>query len=266
MFRFNRLTSIALPFGIAMQLATAPTVLAMQNTRVPEIAQHNQLIDKYILAITNDVMSRWHYKLGLVGTCVVQVTQKPGGMVTQATVLPGCSYDDASKQGMIKAVMDASPLPYQGFESVFHDKLNMVFAPVASTSPASPCQAGPGLKSCQQAKVDELFKQLDEAQARTQAARLAARYMETIKEAIRLQFVGPDSMPPTPCLVKIVQKPGGWVVSVSVDQSCPYDMASRHAVEGAVLRAQPFPYKGFESVFSPTLEFQFDPKFLGMSK
>jgi hypothetical protein len=262
MFRVNRLIPFTVLFAMALQLPNIPTALAMQNIQSPNILQNNQLVSEYIAAITNQVMSRWHYRQGLVGTCVVQVTQKPGGIVTQTTILLSCPYDDISKQAVINAVMGASPLPYKGFESVFHDKLNIVFTPPS----AALCPAGPNVKACQQAKVAELFKELDEAQARTRTLALRVKYIETIKEAVRLQFVGPDSMPRTPCLVKVVQRSGGWIENVSVDQSCPYDLASRHAVEGAVLRAQPFPYQGFEAVFSPTLEFQFDPNFQGMSK
>jgi hypothetical protein len=262
MFRVNRLIPFAVPFGMVLLLATMPRALAMQNNQSPEILQKNRLMSKYIADITNQVMRRWHYSPGLVGTCVVEVTQKPGGIVTRVTVLLSCPYDDVNKHAVINAVMNASPLPYQGFESVFRDNLGIVFTPPSATD----CHAGPAFKACEQAKVNELFKELDEAQARERTAALRARYTEAIKEAVRRQFVRPDSMSQTPCLVKVVQRPGGWVESVSVDHSCPYDLASRRGVEGAVLRAQPFPYKGFEAVFSPTFEFQFDPDFQGMSK
>ena len=42
-----------------------------------------------------------------------------------------------------------------------------------------------------------------------------------------------------------------------VDPSCPYDEAGRRSVEAAVLKAQPLPYQGFESVFNRTLILNF---------
>jgi colicin import membrane protein len=49
-------------------------------------------------------------------------------------------------------------------------------------------------------------------------------------------------------------------MSAKVDSSCPYDEAGRRSVENAVLRAQPLPYQGFESVFQRDLTFTFRPQ------
>ncbi|GLQ88295.1 energy transducer TonB [Dyella flagellata] len=266
MFKISRLTAITLPFFLVLQMATTQIAFAFQDTQSQEITQHDQLTNAYVAAITHEVMSHWHPDPGLVGACVVEVTQKPGGVVVQAALLPYCRYNDIEKQRMVKAIMDSSPLPYKGFEAAFRAKLDINFVPDSSSSSSTPCHVGPTLKACQKAKIDELFKKLDEAQAQMKAKELAARYVETIGQAVRSQFVRPEFMPQVPCLVKVVQRPGGWVVSAAVDQSCPYDTTSRRAVEGAVLRAQPLPYKGFESVFSPVLEFSFDPKFRGVGK
>ena len=43
--------------------------------------------------------------------------------------------------------------------------------------------------------------------------------------------------------------PGGEVIDVEVAAVCPYDELGRRSVEAAVLKAQPLPYAGFESVF-----------------
>ena len=55
----------------------------------------------------------------------------------------------------------------------------------------------------------------------------------------------------------IRQIPGGTVIDAQVDPSCPYDEAGRRSVEAAVLKAQPLPYQGFESVFNRTLILNF---------
>jgi len=66
-------------------------------------------------------------------------------------------------------------------------------------------------------------------------------------------------MPNASCVVHIIQLPGGQVMSAKVDSSCPYDEAGRRSIENAVLRAQPLPYQGFESVFQRNLDFTFRP-------
>jgi colicin import membrane protein len=42
-----------------------------------------------------------------------------------------------------------------------------------------------------------------------------------------------------------------------VSPSCPYDALGKRSVEAAVLKAQPLPYAGFESVFSRELKLNF---------
>ncbi len=60
------------------------------------------------------------------------------------------------------------------------------------------------------------------------------------------------------CRITIRQLPGGEVSSVEVSPSCPYDELGRRSVEAAVLRAQPLPYAGFESVFARQLNLNFE--------
>ena len=59
------------------------------------------------------------------------------------------------------------------------------------------------------------------------------------------------------CRIVIRQIPGGEVVEAKVDPSCPYDELGRRSVEAAVLKAQPLPYVGFESVFQRTITLNF---------
>ena len=89
---------------------------------------------------------------------------------------------------------------------------------------------------------------------------LADAYKAAIQNAVTPNWLRPDNMPNVPCKVHIVQLPGGDVMSAKADPSCPYDEAGRRSIENAVLRAQPLPYKGFESVFQRTLTFTFRPQ------
>jgi colicin import membrane protein len=151
----------------------------------------------------------------------------------------------------------------------------------------------------EQEKVDELFKQLNDASTQTQKAdsrakqakqqmadlknaqdngspdlpnaaqrqsgnnsnsNLMSQYAAAIQNAVTQNWTRPDNMPSVPCTVHIVQLPGGNVMSAKVVGNCPYDDAGRRSVENAVLRAQPLPYKGFESVFQREIDFTFTPQ------
>ena len=94
----------------------------------------------------------------------------------------------------------------------------------------------------------------------SQNTSLSDAYKAAIQNAVTPNWLRPDNMADVPCKVHIVQLPGGDVMSAKVDPSCPYDEAGRRSIENAVLRAQPLPYKGFESVFQRELTFTFRPQ------
>ena len=88
---------------------------------------------------------------------------------------------------------------------------------------------------------------------------LLARYMAAIQAAVTQNWTRPDSVPlGQRCKIVIRQLPGGQVIDAQVDPSCPYDEAGRRSVEAAVLKAQPLPYAGFETVFNRTLRLNFE--------
>jgi len=89
---------------------------------------------------------------------------------------------------------------------------------------------------------------------------LLGQYIAAIQNAVTQNWLRPDNMPNVSCVVHIVQLPGGDVMSAKVDANCPYDEAGKRSVENAVLRAQPLPYKGFESVFRRDIDFTFTPR------
>jgi len=87
---------------------------------------------------------------------------------------------------------------------------------------------------------------------------LAARYAAALQEAIARNWTRPDNVPlGQRCRIYITQLPGGQVMSVEFDNSCPYDALGRRSVEAAVRRAEPLPYAGFESVFNRRLNLNF---------
>ena len=98
------------------------------------------------------------------------------------------------------------------------------------------------------------------AAAMDSSTQVRARYVDALAAAIRQNWLAPDGMSAQSCLLHIVQIPGGDVISVKADPGCPYDAAGKRSVENAVLRAQPLPYKGYESVFQRQLDFTFRPQ------
>lgn len=87
---------------------------------------------------------------------------------------------------------------------------------------------------------------------------LLAKYVAAIQQQVSGQWTRPESVPlGTRCRVVIRQLPGGQVVSAEVQPGCAMDQAGQDSLERAVLKAQPLPYRGFESVFNRTLNFNF---------
>ncbi len=87
---------------------------------------------------------------------------------------------------------------------------------------------------------------------------LTAKYVAAIQSAVSGQWNRPESVPlGTRCRVVIKQLPGGQVMSAEVQPGCSMDQTGQDSLERAVLKAQPLPYRGFESVFNRTLNFNF---------
>jgi colicin import membrane protein len=90
---------------------------------------------------------------------------------------------------------------------------------------------------------------------------LLAKYSAAIQQAVTNQWIRPDTVPlGQRCTVLIKQLPGGEVIDVAVQSGCPFDEAGRRSLEAAVLRAQPLPYRGFESVFQRNLTLNFEAR------
>lgn len=87
---------------------------------------------------------------------------------------------------------------------------------------------------------------------------LLARYQTALQQAIESKWVRPETVPlGVVCRIEIIQLPGGEVMSAQVSSPCPYDAAGRQSIEAAVMKAQPLPYAGFESVFRRELILNF---------
>src|SRR5690606_27634873 len=63
---------------------------------------------------------------------------------------------------------------------------------------------------------------------------LGGRYQFAIQQAVERNWIRPETIRPgVQCKIRIVQIPGGEVISATVDPSCPYDEIGRRSVEAA---------------------------------
>ena len=67
----------------------------------------------------------------------------------------------------------------------------------------------------------------------------------------------PTARPGLRCRLKIVQIPGGEVISAAIAGTCNADEATRRSLVAAVERAGSLPYRGFEEVFEREIDFIF---------
>jgi len=107
----------------------------------------------------------------------------------------------------------------------------------------------------------EARRKADEEARAFQAGRLADEH-DKYQIAIQ-QFVTQNWLrPPTAqaglrCTVKIVQIPGGEVISAAISGTCNGDQATRRSILAAVERGGALPYRGFEDVFEREIDFIF---------
>jgi colicin import membrane protein len=87
---------------------------------------------------------------------------------------------------------------------------------------------------------------------------LLGRYRDALQQVVTQNWLRPDTAQPgLQCTVRIIQVPGGEVVSAKVIPPCNADDLTRRSLEAAVLRAQPLPYSGYEPVFERSIDFVF---------
>ncbi|HET6545947.1 MAG TPA: cell envelope integrity protein TolA [Rhodanobacteraceae bacterium] len=87
---------------------------------------------------------------------------------------------------------------------------------------------------------------------------LGARYAAAIQAAVTQNWNRPDSAQVgLRCVLRIIQIPGGEVISATVTSPCNADQATRNSIEQAVMKAAPLPYQGYEKVFQRSINFNF---------
>ena len=126
------------------------------------------------------------------------------------------------------------------------------------------------LDARRQSEADAQRQAIDEANMRQQMANEQAEFRagqiasqgDAYYAAIQSQVTNNWLRPPTArpglrCRLKIVQIPGGEVISAAIAGSCNADEATRRSLVAAVERAGTLPYRGFEDVFEREIDFIF---------
>jgi len=87
---------------------------------------------------------------------------------------------------------------------------------------------------------------------------LLAEYSSAIVKVVTDNWNRPDTTPSgVRCTITITQIPGGAVIDATIGSPCNADMITQNSIKQAVTKAQPLPYKGYESVFQRKITFIF---------
>jgi colicin import membrane protein len=97
----------------------------------PEGEVLDDLRAQYAAAITAAIQSGWLRPSSAMSgvQCNIRVRQLTGGEVISVSIMDGCFQDEPTQASLIAAVNRASPLPYDGFESVYNPDLIIPFIP-----------------------------------------------------------------------------------------------------------------------------------------
>jgi colicin import membrane protein len=91
-----------------------------------------------------------------------------------------------------------------------------------------------------------------------QVAALKDKYQAAIQAFVTQNWLRPPTAQPgLRCTLKIVQIPGGEVISAAISGQCNGDEATRRSILAAVERGGALPYRGFEDVFEREIDFIF---------
>jgi colicin import membrane protein len=91
-----------------------------------------------------------------------------------------------------------------------------------------------------------------------QRATLSDNYQAAIQSVVTQNWLRPPTAQAgLRCKLKIVQIPGGEVISAAISGKCNGDEATRRSILAAVERGGALPYRGFEDVFQREIDFIF---------
>lgn len=112
-----------------------------------------------------------------------------------------------------------------------------------------------------QLEAAERKKQVEAEQREFRAGQLATlsdKYQLAIQQVVTQNWLRPPTAQAgLRCTLKIVQIPGGEVISAAIAGNCNGDQATRRSIVAAVERVGILPYRGFEDAFEREIDFIF---------
>jgi len=112
-----------------------------------------------------------------------------------------------------------------------------------------------------QLEAAERKKQVEAEQREFRAGQLATlsdKYQLAIQSVVTQNWLRPPTAQTgLRCTLKIVQIPGGEVISAAIAGKCNGDQATRRSIVAAVERVGILPYRGFEDAFEREIDFIF---------
>ncbi len=112
-----------------------------------------------------------------------------------------------------------------------------------------------------QLEAAERKKQVEAEQREFRAGQLATlsdKYQLAIQSVVTQNWLRPPTAQAgLRCTLKIVQIPGGEVISAAIAGKCNGDQATRRSIVAAVERVGILPYRGFEDAFEREIDFIF---------
>jgi colicin import membrane protein len=120
----------AAPPAAADHAANAAAHPVPRFTNDPDLAARlSRLEQEYSAAITAAVMLQWRRPESVQSgqVCPVVITLLPGGYAVTARAADECAFDKVGRHSIEAAVLNAQPLPYRGYESVFRRTIRLTF-------------------------------------------------------------------------------------------------------------------------------------------
>ena len=100
-----------------------------EETAMAGNSADNSLLAQYTSVLVSVINNAWNRSSGVRPDlyCEILVTQLPGGAVMSAVPQRNCNGSEFERKALVDAVERASPLPYEGFQSVFRRQLVVPF-------------------------------------------------------------------------------------------------------------------------------------------
>lgn len=107
------------------------------------------------------------------------------------------------------------------------------------------------------ARQNEVARQQQEFRAGQLASQGDEYYLAIQAQVTQNWLRPPTAQPGLRCTLRIVQIPGGEVISATIRGTCNADEATRRSLVAAVERTGSLPYRGYEEVFEREIDFNF---------